>query len=228
MTKGGVSMSKTISMVSQAISTISTVSNTVSTISSIESISISLWLSIGRTLAISIPGISQTMTIAKGRVAMSKAISMSISNRVSTVSNTISTIAISSIESISFWFSLSLTLGNMNNTGRVGNISASTSISTMDSRDSSRSSTMNSYSVGNTGDSIANSMVDRGSIGYMSHTMAKTSIAKMSCTIAKMTTISISTIQGISISSSKCCRANQQGNLDHVVLLLDQVRMIPM
>merc|ERR1740119_78266 len=151
---------------------------------------------------------------------------MSISNRVSTVSKTISTIAISSIESISisFWFSLSLTLGNMNNTGRVGNISASTSISTMDSRDSSRSSTMNSYSVGNIGDSIANSMVDGGSIGNMSHTMAKTSIAKMSytiakmsCTIAKMATISIGTIQGISISSSKCCRANQQGNLDHLV-----------
>merc|ERR1712106_862469 len=221
-------------MVSQAISTISTVSNTVSTISSIESISISLWLSIGRTLAISMPGISQTMTIAKGRVAMSKTISMSISNRVSTTSKTISTIAIGSIESISFWLSLSLTLGNMNNTGRVGNISASTSISTMDSRDSSRSSTMNSYSVGNIGDSIANSMVDGGSIGNMSNTMAKTSIAKMSytiakmsCTIAKMATISIGTIQGISISSSKCCRANQQGNLNRVVPLLDQVRMIP-
>ena len=135
---------------------------------------------------------------------------MTISSRVSTVSKTISmpisTIAISSIESISLRFSFSLTLGNMDNTSRVGNISASSSITTMDSRDSSRSNTMDSYSIGNIGDAIA-CMVDRGSIAKMSSIAKMASIAKMT-NIAEMTTIAIGTIKGIGISSSKGCRAN--------------------
>ena len=73
---------------------------------------------------------------------------------------------------------------------------------------------MDSYSVGNIGDTIANSMVDRGSIAdsmvdgssvsnmsNMSNTISKTSIAKMAA-------IAIGTIEGISISSNKGCRAN--------------------
>merc|ERR1711970_753218 len=180
---------------------------TISSISSIESIS--LWLSISITLSISIPGIAKTipMAIAKRRVSK---MSISMTKRVSTVSKTISSIRM--VESISI--SLSLTLGNMDNTTRVGNISASTSISTMDSRDSSRSSTMDTYSVGNIGNTI--SMVDRDSMDSMvdrGNTMG--SIANMSYTIAKM--MPSKAIQSISVSSSKSCSTNQQSYPDHVV-----------
>merc|ERR1719431_921047 len=113
-----------------------------------------------------------------------------MTKRVSTVSKTISSIRM--VESISV--SLSLTLGNMDNTTRVGNISASTSISTMYSRDSSRSSSMDS-------------MVDRGNM--------MGSIASMSYTIAKM--MPSKAIQSISISSSKSRSTSQQSNPDHVV-----------
>merc|ERR1719452_372429 len=106
--------------------------------------------------------------------------------------------------------------GSRDNTGRVGNISASSSISTMDSRDGSRDNTMDSYSVGNIGDAIT--MVDRGSIANNMSSIAKmTTISNTS--ISK--TVSTITIEGISISSSKGCRANQQGNLDHGVSLVD-------
>merc|ERR1719193_2304549 len=90
------------------------------------------------------------------------------------------------------------------NTTRVGNISASTSIGTMDSRDSSRGNTMDTYSVGNIGNTISmvdrNSMVDRGN---------------MMGSIAKMTPSNA--IQSISISSSKRCSTSQQSYPDHVV-----------
>merc|ERR1719480_653233 len=179
-------IAKRVGSASKAISTIS--------ISTMERIC--LRLSISRALAIAIAGIAETMSIAKstsitkGRVStvVSKA---TIAKRVSSASKTISTISISTIEGIGFRFSLGLTLGNMDNTSRVGNISSSTSIGTVDSRDGSRSSTMDSYSVGNIGDTIANSMVDggsiadsmvdRGSISNMSNVMSitNTSIAKV-------------------------------------------------
>merc|ERR1719233_492053 len=130
---------------------------TISSIGSIESIS--LWFSISITLSISIPGIAKSipMPIAKRRVStMTKA----MTKRIDTVSKTISSIGM--VESISLWLSISLTLGNMDHTTRVGNISASTSIGTMDSRDSSRGNTMDTYSVGNIGNTI--SMVDRNSM----------------------------------------------------------------
>ena len=63
---------------------------------------------------------------------------------------------------------------------------------------------MDSYSVGTSRDaiaSIANSMMDRSSIPNMSYTITMTSVAKMA-------TIAICTIEGISISSNKGCRAN--------------------
>merc|ERR1719320_1784182 len=100
--------------------------------------------------------------------------------------------------------------GNM-----MGSISASTSIGTVDSRDSSRGSTMDTYSVGNIGNTISmvnrdsmDSMVDRGNM--------RGSIANMSYTIAKM--MPSNTIQSISISSSKSCSTSQQSYPDHVVL----------
>merc|ERR1719308_430574 len=90
---------------------------------------------------------------------------MTISKGVCSVSKSITISTIGSIESISLRISFSLTLGNMDNTSRVGNISASTSIGTMDSRDSSRGSTVDTYSVGNIGNTI--SMVDRDSMDSM-------------------------------------------------------------
>merc|ERR1719430_2169893 len=138
--------------------------------------------------------------------------------------------SISSIKSISLclWFSLSLTLGNVYNTSRVSNISTSTSIGTMDGGNSSRSNTMDTYSVGNIGDTITNSMVYRSCIGNTSNTISismvtsiskMTGISKMSYTISKMSSISIRTIESISISfsSSQCCGTKQNNSLDHDV-----------
>merc|ERR1711910_249839 len=150
-----------------------------------------------------------------------------------------SSISIRTIESICFWFSLSLTLGNMNSTSRVGNISTSTGIGTMDGGNSSRSNTMDTYSVGNIGDTITNSMVYRSSICNTSHTISismvtsiskMTGISKMSYTISKMSSISIRTIESISISfsSSQCCGTKQNNSLDHDVPLLGKLGMIPM
>merc|ERR1719477_188828 len=88
-------------------------------------------------------------------------------------------------------------------TSRVGNISASTSIGTMDSRDS----TMDTYSVGNIGNTI--SMVDRHSMDSMvDRGNMMGSIANMSYTIAKM--MPSNAIQSISLSSSKSCSTSQQ------------------
>merc|ERR1712055_1195499 len=93
-------------------------------------------------------GIAKTVSMAIAKRRVSK-MTISMTKRVNTVSKTISSIRM--VESISISFSL--TLGNMDNTSRVGNISASTSIGTMDS------------------------MVDRGnmmgSIAKMSYTIAK-------------------------------------------------------
>merc|ERR1719435_68907 len=145
-------------------------------------------------------------TISSIRMVESITLSISIPG----VSKTISSIRM--VESISV--SLSLTLGNMDNTTRVGNISASTSISTMDSRDSSRSSTMDNYSVGNIGNTI--SMVDRNSIDSMvDRGNMMGSIANISYTMAKM--MPRKAIQSISVSSSKSCSTSQQSYPDHVV-----------
>merc|ERR1719320_1517795 len=142
------------------------------------------------------------MTIAKRRVSK---MTISMTKRINIVSKTVSSIRM--VESISF----SLTLGNMDNTSRVGNISASTSIGTMDSRDSSRGSTMDTYSAGNIGNTI--SMVDRDSMVDRGNMMG--SIANMSYTIAKM--MPRNAIQSISLSSSKSCSTSQQSYPDHVV-----------
>merc|ERR1719312_1149791 len=129
-----------------------------------------------------------------------------MTKRINTVSKTVSSIRM--VESISISFSL--TLGNMDNTSRVGNISASTSIGTMDSRDSSRGNTMDTYSVGNIGNTI--SMVDRDSVDSVDSMVDRGnmmgSIANMSYTIAKM--MPSNAIQSISLSSSKSCSTSQQ------------------
>merc|ERR1719342_1144626 len=110
-------------------------------------------------------------------------------------------ISISSIEKPSI--GLGLSLGNMDGTSRVGNISTSSSISTNKTRNSGRGSTSNSYSVSDIGNSISSS--NRGS-----NAVAQTSIAKTSISTIQQTCISIS------FSCSVSCTANHKSNLDHV------------
>merc|ERR1719312_1698979 len=130
-------------------------------------------------------------------------IPITMSKRIDTVSKTISSIGM--VKSFSISLRLSLTLGNMDNSSRVGNISASTGIGAMYSRDGSRGNTMDTYSVGNIGDTL-DSMVDRGSMDNMVASIAK--MSKMMPSIA---------IQSISISSSKSCSTSQKSYPDHVV-----------
>merc|ERR1711942_368003 len=74
--------------------------------------------------------------------------------------------------------------------------------------------TMDTYSVGNIGNTI--SMVDRDSMDSMvDRGNMMGSIANMSYTIAKM--MPSNAIQSISISSSKSCSTSQQSYPDHVV-----------
>merc|ERR1712058_147235 len=176
-----ISMSKSVSMakVSAISKGVCTVSKSITiSVGSIESIG--FWLSLSITLSI-VPRISKTitmMTIAKGRVAKSNmmTISITMSKRIDTVSKTISSIRMVKSFSISFW--LSLTLGNMDNSSRVGNISASTGIGTTDSRDGSRGNTMDTYSVGNIGNTL-DSMVDRDSMDSMDSMVDRGSMDNM-------------------------------------------------
>merc|ERR1719244_1661511 len=122
---------------------------------------------------------------------------MAISMRIESVSKTIATKSICIVVSIRI--SLCFTLGNMNSSSRVGDVSSSTCISTMNSWDSSRSNTVNTNSVSNIGDSMTNSMMNRGSIcssmmnrscvGY-SMMNGGSCISSMSNTITKMSSIS--------------------------------------
>merc|ERR1719228_1958547 len=139
-------------------------------------------------LMLSMPGISQTISMVKVRVTMSD--TMTISKGISTMSKTMSIqtmIAITMIQSISigFGFRISFTLCNMDSTSRIGNISTSTGIGTMDRRYSSRSNTMDTNSVGNFGYTITNCMVYRSSMsnmvnrGSMSNMVNRSSMSNM-------------------------------------------------
>merc|ERR1719385_513060 len=98
-------------------------------------------------------------------------------------------IAVSTIQSL--WLSFTLTLGNMDGTSRVCNISSCASISSMDGRNGSRGNTMDSNSVSNIRNSITNSVVDRSRISKMS----------------------VSTVISISLSGSKGSTTNQKDSL---------------
>merc|ERR1712106_637654 len=231
-----------ISKVPSSIAKTSIAKMTTISISTIQSISFSFSLTLGdvdNTGRVGNVSSSTSITAMKGRDCSRSSTmdSYSVGNIGNTIpnsmvdggsitkmSNTITKTSIAKMATISISTELSisfgLTLGNMDNTSRVGKISSSASITTMNSRDGSRSSTMDSYSVGNIGNTITNSMVDGGSITKMSSSIAKTSIAKM-------TTISISTIQSVSFSCSICYGANQKSNFHHVVALLSLVT-IPM
>merc|ERR1711970_1268181 len=170
----------------------------------------------GTSISKSVSSISESITtissISKTRISISE----------SSISKT-STIAIGSIQktsiSFSLWLSLSLTLGNMDNTSRVGNIPASSSISSSKGRESSRSNSCNSYSVGNIGDSVSGSNWGSKSISVAKPSIAKSStIAKPS--ISQPSSVSITSVKessiGISLSSSKSSTANHKSNLDHL------------
>merc|ERR1711942_545535 len=234
LTIDGTSISKTVSKSITSISSISKTGISISessisqtstiAISSIvkTSISISLWLSISRPLAIVAKTSIAETAIAKSITTISSISKTRISISKSSISKT-STIAIGSIEKTSISFSLrlslSLTLGNMDNSSRVGNIPTSSSISSSKSWESGRGNSSNSYSVGNIGDAVSGS-----NWGSKSISIAKTSIAKPS-TIAKtsisqtssvpITSIKESSI-GLSLSSGKSSTANHKSNLDHV------------
>merc|ERR1719167_917859 len=168
------------------------------------------------------------MAITKGRVSKTVAISM----RIDPVSKIIASISICIVVSIRI--SLCFTFGNMNSSSRVGDISSSTGIGTMNSWDSSRSNAVNTNSVSNIGDSMSNSMMNRGSIcssmmnrscvGYsmmnwsscissVSYTITKvSSISKMTHSIGGIESIGLSLTLGnmnsscrvSNISSSTC------------------------
>merc|ERR1719419_1333683 len=134
-------------------------------------------------------------------------------------------IAISTIQSL--WFSFSLTLGNMDGTSRVCNISSCSSISSMDGRNGSRGNTMDSNSVSNIRNSITNSMVNRGSITHRmvdrccitNRVVDWGSIADSMVDRSRISKMSVSTVISISLSGSKGSTTNQKDSLDHVDLV---------
>merc|ERR1719495_2397067 len=154
---------------------------------------------------------------------------MAISMRIDSVSKTIAPKSICIVVSIRI--SLCFTFGNMNSSSRVGNVSSSTSIGTMNSWDSCRSNSVNTNSVSNIGDSMTNSMMNRGSIcssmmnrsciGY-SMMNGSSCISSMSNTITKVSSISkmthsISGIESIGLSltlgnMNSSCRVSNIGN----------------
>merc|ERR1711970_1197254 len=111
----------------------------------------------------------------------------------------------------------------MNNTSRVGNISTSTSVSSSNSWESSRSNTSNSYSVSYIGDTISCSNRSSKTIA-----IAKTSVTQTSITQSSVTSIEESRVcLSLSFSSNISCKANHKSNLDHVHSVTGQFR-IPM
>merc|ERR1719295_1732784 len=124
-------------------------------------------------------------------------------------------IAISTIQSL--WLSFSLTLGNMDGTSRVCNISSCSSISSMDGRNGSRGNTMDSNSVSNIRNSITNSMVNRGCITH--RVVDWGCIADSMVDRSRISKMSVSTIISISLSGSKGSTTNQKDSLDHVDLV---------
>merc|ERR1719495_1433501 len=109
---------------------------------------------------------------------------MAISMRIESVSKTIAPKSICIVVSIRI--SLCFTFGNMNSSSRVGNISSSTCIGTMNSWDSSRSDAMNTNSVSNIGDSMTNTMTKMSSISKMTHSIGGIESIGLSLTLGNM------------------------------------------
>merc|ERR1719495_513441 len=133
---------------------------------------------------------------------------MAISMRIDSVSKTIAPKSICIVVSIRI--SLCFTFGNMNSSSRVGDVSSSTCIGTMNSWDSSRSNSVNTNSVSNIGDSMMNGS---SCISSMSNTITKmSSISEMTHSIGGIESIGLSLTLGnmnnsrrvSNISSSTC------------------------
>jgi len=110
------------------------------------------------------------------------------------------------------WISLSLPLGNMDDTSRVGDITSGTGVSSSDSRDGSRGSSKGGErgrggNVGvagsnwSNGSNRGNSSSDRGHSGDSRGSVAKTGIAITQTSISQSSVAkTICTIEGISLS----------------------------
>merc|ERR1711982_235899 len=141
--------------------------------------------------------------------------SISISIRISDMSSITNvsetSISISSIEESWVSFSLSFTLGNMNNTSRVGNITPSPCISTSNSWDSSRGKTSNAgagrWAVGG----ISSSSIRISSISVSIRISNMSSIANVS-----KTSISISSIEESRVSFSLSFTLGNMNNTSRV------------
>jgi len=112
----------------------------------------------------------------------------------SSVAKTSISKTISTVEGISL--SLSLPLGNMDNSSRVGNVTSGTSVGSTDSRDSSRGKASNVHGGRRGNASVAGSGNGRSSVAKTSIAITKSSIAESS--VAQ----TVGTIEGISISIS--------------------------
>jgi len=120
-------------------------------------------------------------------------------------------ISISSIEESWVSFSLSLTLSNMNDASRVGNITSSTSISTSDSWNSSRGKTSNASAGRWAVRGISSGSIRIASISISIRISNMSSISK--------TSISISSIEeswvsfSLSLTLSNMNDASRVGNI---------------
>jgi hypothetical protein len=96
--------------------------------------------------------------------------SIAIMSKTSIAMMSKTSIPVSSVEESWIGFSFSLTLGDMNNSSRVGYITSSTGITSSNSRDSSRGKTSNASAGRGTDGSIASSSNRISSIAIMSKT----------------------------------------------------------
>jgi len=148
--------------------------------------------------------ISSSIRIA-GISSISKSVGSIRISSISSVGVSKTSISISSIKESGISLSLGFTLGNMDNSGRVGDITASTGISSSNSRDSSRGKTSNAGASRGADGGISSSVRVSG-ISSISKSMGSIRISSISSVgVSKTkTSISISSIEksGVSLSLS--------------------------
>merc|ERR1712045_682721 len=175
------------------------VSTIESTISKVVGISISLRLGISRPLSV-----VGTIGIGVGTIGP---VSISTIESTIAIAKTVTSKVVGI--SLSLGLGISRPLGDVDDSSRVGNISASTGITSNNSGDGSGGDTSNANGVSSVGHSIASSI--GSSIGVGGSCIAS---------IAQAKTIAIGTIVGISISLSLDDReTNHNSKLVHVEML---------
>ena len=130
--------------------------------------------------------------MSETRIAVTR---ISKTSRQARVSKSVGTVLSISI-SISLGLCVSLPLGNMDDSSRVGNVTSGTSVGSTDSRDSGRGKASNVHGGRGGNASVASSSNGRSSVAKTGIAVAKSSIAESG--IAQ----TIGTIEGISISLS--------------------------